>query len=173
MEIGSNKTVQLIFFQIEFSKFISRFRRMPFDWKSPLTFLAAASLQIVALYFILLSSYCFLCFLIGFCWTIILFSKDIVAEVRALDDVAKENSKKLTKIKSKLIDIIQFHSKAKQLSCYFYFGKKNRHDRLGKIGFQSIHFVQTVDSPMISWTYTKSWLQLSSYGAWPAFAALY
>lgn len=67
----------------------------------------------VVVFSVLQSCYCMICFLIGFCWTMISFGEDIEIELSTLNDAATKYS---SKIKINLVNIIQFHSKAKQLS---------------------------------------------------------
>lgn len=50
---------------------------------------------------------------IGVCWIIILFFEDIEIELHNLNDDINGNR---NKIKNRFIDIIQFHSTAKELS---------------------------------------------------------
>lgn len=94
------------------------FFRFPFNWKSPFGYFVAVSIQVASIFTILRCCYFLVCFFIGFCWMMISFGEDIETEVHLLKS-GKDGS---NNIWNKFIDIVEFHSKTKQLSEIFGLG---------------------------------------------------
>lgn len=88
--------------------------RLPFDWKTPLGYLVAYFIVSVAAFCTFNCAYLFCCFLIGSCWLSVTMVTDITSDLDALNvsQITHDTRQKLTRC---IINIVQFHSDAKQL----------------------------------------------------------
>lgn len=84
-------------------------RRLPFDWKNPLNYLIALSLQLPCIVYCSLSVVCDICFTVSSSYILMAFAHDVKL------DVNKVNASKDVELKENLGQFIQFHSSAKQL----------------------------------------------------------
>lgn len=91
--------------------------RMPFDWKTPLGYLIAYLSGIPVIYYIIRFSTCTMTFPAASCGIMIAFSKDIRAELAAINQQSK-NRENDAKVMKKVCEIVGFHSVARQLSCH-------------------------------------------------------
>lgn len=91
------------------------YTRLPFNWRTPLGYAIALSVQGLAAYFTLVSISTVVCFLVGSCWLFISFIKEVSEDLCVLydDKSAKRNHADLSKYYS---NIIQTYADVKQLS---------------------------------------------------------
>lgn len=104
------------FFEIykkkKFKRISLNLLRFPFNWRTPFGYLIAFFSQTVTFFCCL--QYCsgVLCSFYGFCWILMAFGKDITREWIEINNIVVSPKD----LKRKIIDIIRFHSKVKQLS---------------------------------------------------------
>lgn len=94
--------------------FVFRIVRFPFDWKTPMGFAVALSLQTIALAIINLLSVCAIGLLIGFFNMMTSFALNIQMNFRNLNELHGDTQN--DSIKKELGHIICFHSQVKKLS---------------------------------------------------------
>lgn len=95
--------------------FFSLCQRLPFDWQNPMGFSIAIALQFIFIFNAAFAGICFAVFSIGMCLILIFATDDIKNGLKSLNQSVK-NKQKRTKIWNQFTQIIQFHSKTKQLS---------------------------------------------------------
>lgn len=88
--------------------------RFPFNWKTPFGYLVAYILNCCATFCVIYGHYMVFCFLIGSSWLTITCVKDITNDLNNLT-VKRLTHESQQQLKRSLINIIQFHSDAKQL----------------------------------------------------------
>lgn len=89
--------------------------RFPFNWKTPLGYLVAWIIFILAEVCTLILFSLFLCFYVGFCWLIISFVKDIINELDVLTQ-ATDGQQSDRKISETFNEIVDLYSNVRQLS---------------------------------------------------------
>lgn len=97
---------------------------MPFNWKTPLGYTVAMSMQTFCLYIVITIGYCAILFPVALCVLLIEFCHDLENELQLMNETIKIGSKEQWKlstnhcidIKKKLRKIIRFRSAIKQLS---------------------------------------------------------
>lgn len=87
---------------------------MPFNWKTPLGFFVALTVQAIASYFTLLSTASILCFLVGLCLLLIAFVRDLANDLKALS-VTEIPKKKHEKLMEDFRKSIKRYSQVKEL----------------------------------------------------------
>lgn len=89
--------------------------RLPFNWKTPLGFFAALTIQAFASYFTLLSTASILCFLVGLCLLLIGFVEDLTSNLNALSatEIPNKTHEKLTE---DFHNAMRLYSQVKELS---------------------------------------------------------
>ena len=97
---------------IDFNLFF-KIRRFPFDWKNPLGFLLATSLEFVMLFFSSRYLACFLILGFGMFMYGLSFAKDMIAELHSINKWAKAK-KSETNILKRLIEIVIMHTDMKR-----------------------------------------------------------
>lgn len=91
---------------------------MPFNWRTPLGYLAALSFE----YILLRSSFVFfhslVCFYIGSCLLLKTFVEDITNDIRSLNaiDNKKSDGNRTKEIRTIFANVVQDHAALKQLS---------------------------------------------------------
>lgn len=86
--------------------------RFPFNWKNPIGYLAAFSVQYFGLLIVAGIGVYFLVFLSGSCWLMISMAHDLKYDLNAIAGVAKSRSK----MNNEFSKFVEFHSDIKQLS---------------------------------------------------------
>lgn len=95
---------------------IFNFFRLPFDAQSPFGYFVAASLQAITTFSSNMLFICMLCPLLGSCWMIISFLKDITNDLAHLKIRKLSNENSHAKLKHQFCRVIALHSDVKQLS---------------------------------------------------------
>lgn len=96
--------------------------RYPFDWRTPYGYLGCISFQAVSVSYPITESVILLSTTVVCCLFLNAFSTDIEINLRELNELAIEaetyglTMRRKIQMKKKLIDIMQFHSQAKELS---------------------------------------------------------
>lgn len=89
--------------------------RFPFDWKTLNGYLGAISFQYVMTWYFVFLNACIIFFSFGSIFTLITFTKDIIACLKSFNESVKNNENRLQS-SEQLFACIRFHSAAKQLS---------------------------------------------------------
>lgn len=84
--------------------------RWPFNDKSPLGFWCVSFFLGVENFFVLITGYSALCFLLGSCWLFVSIGEDIIKHLSVL------NRRKNLQLKQHLCDIVKMYSDVKELS---------------------------------------------------------
>lgn len=108
------KSEHLKWLKVKFFPFFVAFR-LPFEWRTPIGYLIAFSIQFASFYCILLSADCFMGFLIGSCETLLTLTEDVKTELSALDD-ANKSGENAANLKQQMCDFVDLHSNTRQLS---------------------------------------------------------
>lgn len=118
----SFKYYSKICFLIWFDFFL--YSRWPFDWKTPLNYIAVVVFQSIAAYIIILILLCTILIPVAHCVFIMAFCSDLRNDVRVLNEIMKIGSGKnqsiqtndIIEIKRKLCKNIEFQYSVRQLS---------------------------------------------------------
>lgn len=106
IEIATKNSIQYFFVMIP---------RLLVNWKTPFGYLIEFFIQCGATYSVLFSTVTATCHLIGSCWIIVEFVRDISNELIELNDNTKSEHIEC-ELKERLINIIQLHTDVNQLS---------------------------------------------------------
>lgn len=89
--------------------------RFPFDAKTPIGYFIAFIIEIPPMFYVILSSSCYICFVAGSSYVILSFTVDIKQQLAVLNERSK--TKRIdAEFNQRFFEFIQFHSVGKQLS---------------------------------------------------------
>lgn len=92
---------------------IVHLQRIPFNWKNPIGYVIAFFIQSGSHYFVLQAVIVNLCYFMGVCEFLMAFTKDMEAELVAINECNKtENCEK--EVEKRLGDFIKLHSETKE-----------------------------------------------------------
>lgn len=94
---------------------INVFKRLPFNWRTPLGYLVAIFAQSAGTYAAIISGVTSIAFFICSCWLFVCIAKDITTDLPLLDCSKKSKPDDPT-MKQRFCTIIQMYSDARQLS---------------------------------------------------------
>lgn len=105
----------LVFFKNNNIKSLQN-QRYPFDWKTPVGYVTCVLIQIITFYAVTSIFVIVLILIIGFCMFLTNFGNDLEENVFEMNKMTRQSSSAIeeTKIKKRFIDIIQFHSDARE-----------------------------------------------------------
>lgn len=101
-----------------FVKWIAKWRQcfsLPFNWKTPLGYSIAWTLEYMAAFSLLFFCVCVMCIYLGLTWTISSILKDIANDLCLLE-MDKKCDKNIIKLKRQFRDIVQSYAEVKELS---------------------------------------------------------
>lgn len=88
-------------------------QRIPFDWKNPIGYIIAFVIQSGSHYFVLQAVIVNLCYFMGVCEFLMAFTRDMDAELVAINECNKtENSEK--EVDKRLGDFVKLHGETKE-----------------------------------------------------------
>lgn len=93
--------------------------RLPFDWKTPLGYLATLSLEFIGAFYTAMFLVAIACFLVGSCWLLISFIEDITSDLSLLtenNETSDGTSDGTSDVIVRFYEIVQFYSDVEQLS---------------------------------------------------------
>lgn len=90
--------------------------RLPFNWKTPLGYLAVLFCESVLAFYTIMFVAAIGCLLIGSCWIVILLIEDITSDLSPLTRDDETSDRTGTNLTVQVYNIVQFHSDVKQLS---------------------------------------------------------